>query len=1056
MMADDQPDIQPTTRGAAMPTTRGAAPRSSIAMQYRSSTYITGERIEMPDGGAFVVEEFIQEGAEGEVYRVVADGDDPPLRAPANTSLALKLYRHTVVPNAAVTEVWSSMKNGGVLALYDHGRLRNGRPYEVIEFAHGGSLAKALPIRDLDLLRDVLVNVIDGLQGLHQVGIIHRDIKPDNLLCREAGGRGVALADFGVATILQDRSIVLTRAAFGTADFMAPEQTLEIRVDGELKNVLGPPVDYYALGITLLVCWTGHSPFGAGVKHLMGEIASLKQRGEVPIADDLPEPWRRLIRALLAVVPSQRLDYEGVQRWLRGEHINVPETRAGIAYPPISFRTDRGADVTVTSPEQLAALLEQNPTVGRTFVYGRYVERAGWDKANLGLCAALTTVIEETYPRDHDAGLAAAVYVLDPARPFQAGTTAIETYSALADHLAREAATYQSQLKNASHKLWIYLGARPDQNVRERVTAFVADFNDAALAPTALFRLILWLRALDGDQSLLFHGVQLTTPNDILTLENDALSDAVRALQTEASLLSVWTVTREPSLADTLARWRKAPVRDSSTVAYALGRGFLVGDDEIRLPLDAFTGRAETMTALWEGRADRREQLDAYLVTFHGESLVGAAYAWLQGAPAGAHMGAVVEYVTQRVDTLVDLLLPSTAVTAPSIATTEALDRAMANPGPATAALWSYMDTVSEQDPWRVMTSRITPALLRMIARARMDEAAEGRALDGIARSWGTQLARPTVVVPLGLHRLALALRAVCASVEETQTSSEAVLWQKVALRMNGAIEQAYKSGYAELGSSLTHLTTAEALMRDIVTELRACVQLPFFNRFDEEERVYASHATTIQSRIASERGSALQSVSDREKAEIASMQKTGATSGAFAAEIGNKKAAVIAFGGTIAITLCYLWSYAIRPKFDMPGLSLPILIAAIIGGVIAHKRFGARFGKLAAVGGALVAAGLLNFFTHILVIGLVFFAALIYWRWYALGKATKKLETAKATIALNPSVRRVFADAREQAQSQFGNREAAWRLATRGALAVAPTPADVSIDQVRAQLANA
>jgi serine/threonine protein kinase len=109
-----------------------------------------------------------------------------------------------------------------------------------------------VPPYDEARVRSALAQLVDGLMALHGAGKVHRDIKPSNVRVTPAGR--VVLLDFGLVADLADASDVEDRANIvGTIDFMAPEQAA--------GGVVGPPADWYAVGVILFVVLTGQLPF---------------------------------------------------------------------------------------------------------------------------------------------------------------------------------------------------------------------------------------------------------------------------------------------------------------------------------------------------------------------------------------------------------------------------------------------------------------------------------------------------------------------------------------------------------------------------------------------------------------------------------------------------------------------------------------------------------------------------------------------------------------------------------------------------------------------------
>ena len=168
----------------------------------------------------------------------------------------------------------------------------------VMPFLPGGTLADRvaatgpLPAAQVEYLPDAL---LDALAAAHRHGVIHRDIKPDNILF-DASGRP-ALADFGVATA-RDLTAGLTVAGMivGTPTFMAPEQAR-----GEPATTAS---DVFALGATMLFALTGAGPYGDGDPHAV--LWRAGQARVAPLPASAPLPLRRRLRAMLDRRPARR------------------------------------------------------------------------------------------------------------------------------------------------------------------------------------------------------------------------------------------------------------------------------------------------------------------------------------------------------------------------------------------------------------------------------------------------------------------------------------------------------------------------------------------------------------------------------------------------------------------------------------------------------------------------------------------------------------------------------------------------------------------------------
>ena len=172
------------------------------------------------------------------------------------------------------------------------GNLIPGSPYLVMEYASRGSLATQIDPLNWRDIKNILMSVLGGLSHAHACGLIHRDIKPGNVLLgshHESPPR-IILTDFGVAhakdahtrTDAMDFTSRSTEEASGTPRYMAPEQFM-----GKWRDY-GPWTDLYAVGIMAYQLVTGELPFKGGtfmmlaMAHINNAMPALKPRIEVP------------------------------------------------------------------------------------------------------------------------------------------------------------------------------------------------------------------------------------------------------------------------------------------------------------------------------------------------------------------------------------------------------------------------------------------------------------------------------------------------------------------------------------------------------------------------------------------------------------------------------------------------------------------------------------------------------------------------------------------------------------------------------------------------------
>ena len=187
---------------------------------------------------------------------------------------------------------------------------RGGVVYFVMALVEGESLASRLarpPRLSIEAIRRILAEVSDALDYAHACGVVHRDIKPDNILIDRTTGRAI-VTDFGIAAAAGDARLTLTGVAVGTPAYMSPEQAMGERdVDGRS--------DQYALGVVGYQMLIGETPFKAAntpamlVKHLSEIPKPVRER-----RPDVPSQLASVIDRALAKKPEERWPTAGAFR----------------------------------------------------------------------------------------------------------------------------------------------------------------------------------------------------------------------------------------------------------------------------------------------------------------------------------------------------------------------------------------------------------------------------------------------------------------------------------------------------------------------------------------------------------------------------------------------------------------------------------------------------------------------------------------------------------------------------------------------------------------------
>jgi eukaryotic-like serine/threonine-protein kinase len=274
--------------------------------------------------GRYRLEERIAVGGMAEVW--AAEDLDLERR------VALKLLLGAADPERFAREARAAaaLSHPAICQLYDYGEAE-GRPYIVLEYLGGGTLEDRLasgePLPDDEVAR-IAGEVASGLAHAHARGLVHRDIKPGNVLFDEDGA--AKITDFGIARMLSEPTLTEAGTLLGTAAYISPEQAR-----GERAT---PASDVYSFGVILYRMLTGRLPFEAASPL---ELAAMHERAEPPpvssLRSDAPAALERLATAALAKLPGDRpQDGSALLAAIEGE----PETAATAVLAPPAGEAD--------------------------------------------------------------------------------------------------------------------------------------------------------------------------------------------------------------------------------------------------------------------------------------------------------------------------------------------------------------------------------------------------------------------------------------------------------------------------------------------------------------------------------------------------------------------------------------------------------------------------------------------------------------------------------------------------------------------------------------------
>jgi hypothetical protein len=245
--------------------------------------------------GRYRLDDRIAVGGMGEVWRAV----DTVLARPVAVKLLRAEYaghRETLARFRAEARHAASLSHPGIAQVYDYGETGEGHPpYLVMELVDGPSLTGLLAGGPLDAATtmDVIAQAAAALQVAHSAGLVHRDIKPGNLLVSPGGQ--VKITDFGIANAAGSAPITRTGTLIGTPAYLAPE-----RLSGASATTAS---DLYALGIVAWECLSGTPPF-AGLEIEMA--LAHRDLPLPPLPPGVPAEVAAIIAELAAKDPAAR------------------------------------------------------------------------------------------------------------------------------------------------------------------------------------------------------------------------------------------------------------------------------------------------------------------------------------------------------------------------------------------------------------------------------------------------------------------------------------------------------------------------------------------------------------------------------------------------------------------------------------------------------------------------------------------------------------------------------------------------------------------------------
>ena len=279
----------------------------------------------------------------------------------AGEKYVAKIYRRDVAIKEEVTTALKNIRSDYVARLYDTG-VFNGLPFEIIPYYEKGSLQGRIFTFD-ELKQRIIPSLNEGLHVLHQNGIIHKDLKPSNIMMCD-NEKDVVIIDFGISSVKGGSNTVIVTKTGMTPEYSASET---------FRNLFLEESDYYSLGITVYELFCGRTPYSNMSSEEIEQYVSIQR---IPFPNNMPVDLRNLIAGLTyndityrknKENPNRRWTYDEVRNWCEGKYQQIPGEGVASAanqIPPYTFQKEK-----YTNTVSLVNALASNWNEGKKQLY---------------------------------------------------------------------------------------------------------------------------------------------------------------------------------------------------------------------------------------------------------------------------------------------------------------------------------------------------------------------------------------------------------------------------------------------------------------------------------------------------------------------------------------------------------------------------------------------------------------------------------------------------------------------------------------------------------------
>ena len=253
-----------------------------------------------------------------------------------------KIYRRKFAVKPEVTNILKQIDSPYIAKLYETGTI-NGMPFEILPYYKNGSI-QGRKFTYEELKNNIIPCINAGLKALHDKEIIHKDLKPSNIMLCD-NGKDVAIIDFGISSVREaGNTVVMTRTG------MTPEQS----APETFRNLFLAESDYYSFGVTVFELFCGYTPYAHMSQEEIEQYTSVQR---IPVPKDMPAELADFINALTYYDitnrknkdnPNRRWTYEEVRNWCAGKKQTIPGEGIGngrVDMKPYNFK---GKDFTDT------------------------------------------------------------------------------------------------------------------------------------------------------------------------------------------------------------------------------------------------------------------------------------------------------------------------------------------------------------------------------------------------------------------------------------------------------------------------------------------------------------------------------------------------------------------------------------------------------------------------------------------------------------------------------------------------------------------------------------